>query len=213
MNTAAAASEWVDLRFSVQGETLDLHYAAALAAALDRALPWFAAEAAAGVHPLGGLSRAAGGWYLSSRARLTLRLPRHYVAAARELSGTSLSVGDHELAVGAATEHNLMHASVVYAGFVTFGVEAEGGVIDEECFMARCQCELAGLGLEPRLVCGKAQQARTADGLLSGFSLMVADLDVAGTIKLQQRGLGCERKLGCGIFVPHKSMAPVGTLE
>ena len=203
----------VDLRFSVQGDALPLDYADALASALRKVFPWFADEPDLGVHPLGGLSPAAGAWYLSGRTRLTLRLPRQRLDEARRLAGMSLDVGEHVLRIGTATERELAHASVVYASFVTFGVEADGGVIDESLFFTHCRQALAEMKLSPRLVCGKAKRARVATGMLSGFSLMVADLDVAGTLLLQQRGLGQARQQGCGVFVPHKSMAPVETLE
>ncbi len=36
---------------------------------------------------------------------------------------------------------------------------------------------------------------------------MVADLTVEESITLQQRGLGAGRKLGCGLFIPHKAIA------
>jgi hypothetical protein len=38
---------------------------------------------------------------------------------------------------------------------------------------------------------------------------MVASLTVAESIRLQQRGLGSNRLLGCGIFIPHKGIDPV----
>lgn len=212
-DSASHESDLVDLRFALRGHAVVADYAAALSAALGEALPWFDEEEQIGVHPLGGLSPAAGHWYLSNRTRLTLRLPRRRLDAARQLSGATLRVGGHDLQVGVSSTHDLVHASVIYASFVTFGVEAGGGVINESVFHGRCQSELARMSLSPRLICGKAKQAVTADGLLSGFSLMVADLDVAGTLQLQQLGLGGERKRGCGIFVPHKSMAPVATLE
>lgn len=212
-HAADPVADLVDLRFALQGSIVGLDYADALATALEDALPWFGGETQVGVHPLGGLSPGAGVWYLSSRTRLTLRLPRQRLDAARRLTGTPLTVGEHVLSVGASSTHDLMHASVVYASFVTFGVEAPGGVIDEAGFLARCRRELEEMNLATRLICGKAKQASSAAGLLSGFSLMVADLDVAGTLLLQQQGLGNQRKRGCGIFVPHKSMAPAATLE
>jgi len=40
-------------------------------------------------------------------------------------------------------------------------------------------------------------------------SLMLADLTVEEAVKLQQQGLGADRKLGCGLFIPHKGINPV----
>lgn len=208
-----SAADLLDLRFVLQGQAIAHDYVDALFQALAQALPWFATDPAVGVHPLGGLSPGDDGWYLSGRTRLILRLPASRLADAQQLVGRVLPVGDAELRVGAASTRSLMPASVVYASFVSFGVEPDGGSIGEEAFFAQCRSELAALDMAPRLICGKARRARTAAGELSGFSLMVADLDAAATLRLQQQGLGRERKRGCGIFVPHKSMAAVGSLE
>ena len=213
MTATEPTTDFVDLRFALQGRVVCLDYADALIRALTRALPWLDVAQGAGVHPLGGLSPGDDGWYLSGRTRLTLRLPRCRVEDAQQLTGETLVVGGHELRVGACSERPLAHTSVVYASFVSFGVEPGGGIIDETVFLDRCRRELETLNLSPRLVCGKAHQIKVAAGLLSGFSLMVADLDVAGTLRLQERGLGCERLRGCGLFVPHKSMRSVTTLE
>ncbi|MEK7716319.1 MAG: type I-MYXAN CRISPR-associated protein Cas6/Cmx6 [Pseudomonadota bacterium] len=35
---------------------------------------------------------------------------------------------------------------------------------------------------------------------------MLADLAVEESVKLQQQGLGTDRKLGCGLFIPHKDI-------
>ena len=37
-------------------------------------------------------------------------------------------------------------------------------------------------------------------------SLMLAGLTPEQSLALQQHGLGAERKLGCGVFIPHKDI-------
>ena len=206
-------AEFLDLRFALTGSALPHDYADALSQALAEALPWFVDDPDVALHPLAGLSPGKDGWYLSGRTRLTLRLPVSRLDAARILSGRTLRVGTAELKIGTATTRELMPASVLYAHFVCFGIEPDGGLIGEDAFFAHCQRELGELGITPRLISGKAQRAQTTAGVLSGFSLMVANLDAAATLRLQQLGLGHERKRGCGVFIPHKSMAPVGAIE
>ncbi|MEJ2178567.1 MAG: type I-MYXAN CRISPR-associated protein Cas6/Cmx6 [Gammaproteobacteria bacterium] len=41
----------------------------------------------------------------------------------------------------------------------------------------------------------------------------LAELEPAESIALQQRGVGLNRALGCGIFLPHKSLAAVGSSQ
>jgi hypothetical protein len=43
-----------------------------------------------------------------------------------------------------------------------------------------------------------------------GFSLLLHGLTPAQSLAVQESGLGEGRKLGCGIFVPHKSVVAVG---
>jgi CRISPR-associated protein Cas6 len=199
----AAPPEMVDVQFALRGGSVPFDHADALWQAIRGVLPWLEDEALAGVHPLYGLSPGEGVWYLARRSHLTLRLPRHRVADAQALVGAQLDLGGSQLAVGESNEKSLPEAPVLYSKFVTFG---GSDAPDEERFYAACQRALAALRLVPRsLVCGKRQSARTADGVLHGFSLMVNGLDAEGALRLMQQGLGIERKRGCGIFVPHKS--------
>ena len=204
---ADAAEHVVDLQFAVQGQVAPLDHAAALWDAVRAVLPWLETDPLAGVHPLSGLSPGEGACYLSRRSRLTLRLTRDRVAAAQALVGARLQLVDCLVEVGAATVRDLMHMPVLYAAFVTMGTA------DELEFLQACQHELDSFGLAPRMICGKSQCASTPQGLLTGFSLMLYDLSPSAALLLQRRGLGGERRYGCGIFVPHKTISAVGTLE
>jgi hypothetical protein len=42
---------------------------------------------------------------------------------------------------------------------------------------------------------------------------MIADLDTAASVMLQEKGIGPHRHLGCGIFIPHKGIKAVGEAE
>jgi hypothetical protein len=54
-----------------------------------------------------------------------------------------------------------------------------------------------------------ARRGVAAEGEWHGFSLKVHGLEVDTSLRLQQEGLGGERKRGCGVFVPHKSIVAV----
>lgn len=212
MDSAVTSPEVVDVRFALAGQQIPLDHADALWLALCERLPWLAAEPLAGVHPLSGLSHGEDCWYLSRRSRLTLRLAAERVPEVLALVGAALPLGDSSVQVGAAAQRALQAMPVLYSKFVSYGGTADAP-IDEAAFHAACREELAALGMSPRLVCGKARQARTAAGLLSGFSLMLLDLSMEQNLAIQRLGLGGERKRGCGVFVPHRSTVAVGTLE
>jgi hypothetical protein len=44
-----------------------------------------------------------------------------------------------------------------------------------------------------------------------GFSLMLDALSPDHSLRMLEAGLGRHRRLGCGLFVPHRSAAAVGT--
>ena len=50
---------------------------------------------------------------------------------------------------------------------------------------------------------------KTPDKELKTRSLMMADLTVEDAIKIQQKGLGPHRLLGCGVFILHKDIQEV----
>jgi hypothetical protein len=81
---------------------------------------------------------------------------------------------------------------------------------DEIEFLERCTSLLAARGMKPQLITGKARELRTAQSVLRGFSLMLHGLGAADSLAVQEDGLGAHRALGCGLFVPHKSVVAVG---
>lgn len=195
----------VDLQFALRGGSVPLDYADLLWQAVRAALPWLDGEALAGIHPIYGLSPGRGEWYLSRRAHLSLRLPGARTAEARALAGARLDLAGANIEIGTATEKAFLHTPVLYSKFVTLEADA-AGLPDEAQFFSGCLEALEKLGLRPHSVlCGKRQSARSAQGVLHGFSLMVTGLDEAATMHLMKHGIGIERKRGCGIFVPHKS--------
>ena len=196
-------SDVVDLVFALQGGPVALDYADQLYRALAARLPWLEGEAAAGVHPLAGVSPGDRELYLTRRARLALRLPASRVDDARALTSSRLDLGG-VIDVGVASERPLSEITTLYSAFVSVGTA------DEATFMARCQELLAADRIGGRLVCGKAHCGRGVDAQWHGFSLMVFGLSIEDSLRLQRQGIGGERKHGCGIFIPHKSVHAVG---
>ena len=195
----------VDVVFSLEEGTLGDDHACALAQAVRRALPWFDEEPEAGILPLSGLARGNGVRFVGRRSRLALRLPVHRSAGAESLAGASLDLGGEQLRLGGASVRQLFPArGVVYSHFVSVGLD------DEIEFLARCKSLLAERGLKPQLITGKARELRTAQESVRGFSLMLHGLGPTASLAVQEAGLGAHRALGCGLFVPHKSVVAVG---
>ena len=64
-----------------------------------------------------------------------------------------------------------------------------------------------------KMLCGIGHTVSTPDGDIETRSVMIADLDKATSLSLQETGVGPGRHLGCGIFLPHKGIRAVGETE
>lgn len=193
-----------DVVFAVRGDALPRDHAYSLFRALAGRLAWLEDEPGAGVHRIHGTVSASGEIFLGQRARLVLRLGAARAREALGLSGAKLDVGSG-LEVGAGRIRELMPFATQYSHFVSTGTA------DEVEFLERAAALLKEAGLSCGMICGKARVAQTPSGDVHGFSLLLHGLSMEQSIAVQESGLGSARELGCGIFVPHKSLAAVGT--
>ena len=195
----------VDVVFPLDGQTLPRDHAQALQQALCAQLPWLGTETLAGVQPIklvpGGDEPA----LLSRRARLLLRVGARRMDELMALAGLDLSVDGHRLRLGAPHKRELQPHATLYA----YKVAADSA--DEVAFMATVTRELDTLAIGGERVCGKRQRMVISGRVLDTFSLMLHALPEEQSLRLQRCGLGPHRLLGCGIFVPHKSAAAVGS--
>ena len=196
----------VDVVFSLAEGSFPDDHADALSLAVRRALPWFDDEPEAGILPLSGVAHGNNGvCFVGRRSRLALRLPMHRSASADSLAGTRFDLDGSWLTLGKSSMRPLLPArGVVYSHLVSVGTG------DEIEFLALCRALLAERGLKPQLISGKAHELRTAQGVVRGFSLMLHGLGAAESLAVQESGLGTHRALGCGLFIPHKSVVAVG---
>jgi CRISPR-associated protein Cas6 len=206
----------VDLLFGIDCRTLPVDHAFALSQALRTHLPWLGRERGAGVHPL-HVAESGNGWmrpqdpgdllHLSRRTKLGLRVPNARVDEARALSGETLQVAGRPVLVKDATVRRLSDLTTLFSRYVA----ADETWDDEEAFLERAAARLHDLGIQPRkLLCGTERTISTPDGTIHSRSLMVADLSVEQSVRLQEEGIGPHRELGCGLFVPHRDIKEVG---
>jgi CRISPR-associated protein Cas6 len=205
MDPTEIAEPAVDVAFALEGRSLPRDHARALAEALAAHLPWLAGHPTAGVHPVKLVPGSEPVAWLSQRARLLLRVPQSCEAALASLAGHTLAVGDSPLRLGRPKSRPLLPHGTLYSYFVA----AESD--DEAAFMRGVDAELAALGVDCHKVCGKRQERGIAPTTLLGFSLMLHQLSAADSLTVQRLGLGPHRGLGCGLFVPHRSAAAVGS--
>jgi len=201
----------VDAVFAIECRSLPVDHAYALSAAVQAALPWFADEPQAGLHAVHGAASGAG-WQrpegedallqLSRRAKLVLRLPAHRAEEASALVGRTLQVAGSSLRVEKMALRPLSRITTLFSRCVVLAAE------DEAVFVGAATEELGALGIRAqRMVCGRMTTVATPDRTYQARSLMLAGLTLEQSLLLQRSGLGAGRKLGCGLFIPHKDIA------
>lgn len=211
----AVPDDIVDLSFAVGCKSLPMDHAYALSGALQQALPWLADEASVGLHLIHG-AESGNGWYrpqdtegaiiyLSRRTRMSLRLPKERIDAAAALRGAVLDVAGYPLEIGASTVKKLCTLPTLFARHVI----ADAG-LSEQAFLEQVAAELRDLDIRvSKLLCGRSHDLHGPDGITHTRSVMIADLDPEESVRLQQEGIGPGRKIGCGLFIPHKGIKPV----
>ncbi len=205
----------VDLAYRIDCPHLPLDHAYVLSQALQQALPWLEKEESAGLHLI-HVAGSGNGWMrpentrnatlqLSKRTRLYLRLPKARVTEAQQLTGQVLDIGGHSLIVGESSIKPLGYSSTLFARYVLTAPEEQ-----EQQFTDRQLDQLETMGVRvKKILCGKHHEFYTPEGEVTVRSLMLAELSFDESIKLQQTGLGPKRRMGLGLFIPHKGIAPV----
>ena len=228
----------VDAVFAISCRCLPVDHAHALAHAIEVVLPWYAEEPGAGLHTVHGAASASG-WMrpegedallqVSHRAKLALRLPRHRLEDAAALLGRTLQVAGWPLRVDRLSLRPLSRITTLYARCVVLadgdgehrdraasaGDDAELPTTDadsEAAFLVAAAGELRALGIAPgTMLCGRVTAIATPARRYLAHSLMLAGLTREQSLALQRNGLGTLRRLGCGVFIPHKDIGDLGS--
>lgn len=209
----------VDVVFRIQCPRLVADHAHDLLQAVVSSLPWFSDEKAAGIHSIHGAD-SGNGWYrpaqedgavlqLSRRVRLILRVPETRVAQCVTLCGATLTVSEYSITINDYNLRVINPAPTLFARSMVTAVDET-----EEAFVEKIHARLANTGIDaPKILPGLKHRIRLADRYLLVRSLLLADVTISDSIRLQEVGLEENRKLGCGLFVPYKSITSVRSAE
>jgi CRISPR-associated protein Cas6 len=210
----------VDLVFDINCRELPVDHAYALAAAITEVLPWVEQDPRIGIHAV-HVAGSQNGWVrpehntqnrliLSHRTKLVLRVPEeHKIPVQQGLTGLTLHVANCPMHIQKSKPRPLSKHTTLLARHVDVTNRE-----DETTFLRWAAQELRGLNIEIRkALCGKAVAFATLNGSLMTRSLLLADLSLEESLLLQQQGLGHNRVLGCGLFLPHKGIRAVKEMD
>ncbi len=206
-----------DLVFKLRGSSLDIDHAYALSQALQQHLdPDTCARIGVhGVHMAG----SGNGWNrpeqidaelpLSRRARLVIRVHRDDSDAVTQITDRTLQIGRQSVQVGASSIRKLSSLSTIHARAVRCDPEQS-----EDDFLRQVASELSAMDIDvSKMMCGKTGAIRTGDEVIFTRAVLVADLKPEESVRVQQRGIGDSRMLGCGLFVPHRGIDAVYEIQ
>ena len=193
----------VDLAFSVEGTSVPAEHDWPLLRAVEGRLPWFAAEALAGIHPLRTVQTSYGIALLAQRAKLVLRLPAARLPDALRLQDAAFDVGGSALRVGKGNARTLRPSATLSA----HRVATDAG--DDAAFEADVARSLQRMGIDCGFISGRRRQGTAGGREIAGFALTLHGLGTADSLRIQCEGLGGDRRLGWGIFVPAKAIAGI----
>jgi CRISPR-associated protein Cas6 len=202
----------VDLVFSIECKCLPVDHSHALSESVLEILPWLRDESTTGIHSIYGAA-SGNGWirpedpdellHLSRRTKFELRVPGHRVDDARLLEGRTLNVAGHSLNIKTSVVRPLSKMTILFSRYLA----TDKDTADEEQVIKWVADQLKLLDIKPRkILCGTEHFIRTSEGQIRTRSLMLADLDIEESLRLQKLGLGPHRHMGCGIFLPHKGI-------
>jgi CRISPR-associated protein Cas6 len=200
----------IDLQFDLIGTTIPADNAQLLSDALQGLMPWLGEKSGAGIQHLKGAETNSGDATLNinRRTKLFIRVPKTRLHDMQQLVDQTLDLAGHALQIGAFKTREFSPFPNIYAHFV------DTGSASEEQFVQDVMRELDGhFQLRCGFICGKPQTLQSTSGPLHGYSLMLHDVPPHKSLQLQDEGLGRNRLLGCGIFIPHKSIAPVAPVN
>lgn len=197
----------IDLQFDLEGTTIPSDNARLLAAAIHTHLPWLDEDGGTGIQHLKGTKTNADddALHINRRTKLYMRVPQHRARDAMVLVGKEIDLDGHVLRLGSFKTRPFSPFPNLYAHLVDTNHDSE------EDFVRDIMEILDGhFQLRCGFICGRPQTLTGSDGrAIHGYSLMLHDVPTHKSLQIQDEGMGRNRLLGCGLFIPHKSIAPV----
>lgn len=216
--TTTEIHTYIDAIFPVGGSTIPREHGYALYGAAARAIDVLHGNADIGIFPIRGTPGGNDTLLLTDRSTLRFRVPVAKLPMLLPLAGKSLKLNGHLLRVGvphvAALEPAPLLASpLVLIKLADAGNKAVGGIVTPDAFLAAAARKLEEMAIRAKpgvqLIrtgrrAGQARRRvlRVKDQTHVGYAMIVHGLTAEESIRLQEKGLGGRRLMGCGLFLP-----------
>jgi CRISPR-associated protein Cas6 len=172
-----------------------------------------------GIFPINGASAGDNTILLNSRSAVRIRLPASKLPAFLPLAGRVLELDGHRVRLGVPHVAALVPAPTLICNLVLIKLAhpgdktAETGTIPPDAFLAAAAKQLAAMEIQgqPHLQitrigphAGKPRRRviKVKGQTHAGYAMVVDGLTGEESVRLQERGLGGRRLMGCGLFLP-----------
>jgi len=206
-----------DVAFKLVGSQLEVDHAQALAHAVCARLTAHT-HSQIGIHQV-RVAESGNGWqrpgtgdenlHLSRRTKLVVRVHQDVYEDVLRLCDSELEINGQRLKVGASRIRKLSALTTLFS----HGIACDETQAENE-FLADMASALEAMDIKvKKMICGRTHSIRSDRGSVFTRALMVADLTPEESVSLQQRGIGSDRLIGCGLFVPHRGIDAVFTAQ
>lgn len=196
----------IELSFPVLGKSLPADHGYALYAALVHQVPELRQQKPLSILTVPGFPDRQGKINLTQYSCFKIRVPVPKIPLVYQLAGKRISIGKHEIQIGIPQTSVIQPATQLRSRIVTIK-----GYTEPDLCLEAARRQLNKLGISANLsieLNSKGQPSRKTIKIkrytIVGFSTVVTQLSPEDSIQLQTYGLGGKRRMGCGIFVPHK---------
>jgi CRISPR-associated protein Cas6 len=204
-------SPYIDLVFSLTGQTLPLDNGYIVYSALSRICPAIHELENISIHPIAGIPESSKLLRLTQCSKLQIRLPVDLIPSLYEsLAGQTFSISQNQFQLG-IPEYNPLHPCPdLYSRLVTIKRFQE-----PQRFLEAAKRQLERLNIQGTITLstradGQPQcrqltiKNKTGTFSMKGFGVQVTDLNPEDSITLQKYGIGGKQKMMCGVFVPSR---------
>jgi CRISPR-associated endonuclease/helicase Cas3 len=204
-------SPYIDLVFSLTGQTLPLDNGYIVYSALSRICPAIHELKNISIHPIAGIPESSKLLRLTQCSKLQIRLPLDLIPCIYEsLGGQTFTIGQNQFQLG-IPEYNPLHPFPnLYSRLVIIRRFQE-----PQRFLEAAKRQLKSLGIKGSTALttranGQPQcrqltiENKTGTFAVRGFGVQVTDLNPEESITLQKYGIGGKQKMMCGVFVPSR---------
>ena len=146
---------------------------------------------------------------LSHRTKLVLRVNQDAYQGVLQLCDSELDIDGQRLTVGGSKIRKLSLLTTLFS----HGIACDEDQAESD-FLADMALALRQMEINvKKMICGTTHSIRSGSGTIFTRSLMVANLAPEESVLIQQRGIGSDRLMGCGLFLPHRGIDAVYTAQ